>query len=122
MGLALKVFDKLGIVTIVTHPSMIMPEKISFTLINLEEKAKNEFATAINKIFPKDNITVYMYNESDHQDWLEKAVSRSTYVVMDKDKAPIWISEMAPEKKTYSISEQQSVDQVFETISNKIKG
>ncbi len=121
MGLAVKIFDKMGLVTIVTHPSMIMPEKISFTLINLEEKTKNEFATAINKEFPKDNITVYMYNESEHQDWLEKAISRSTYVLMDKDKAPIWVTEMSPEKKTHTVSEQQSVQQVFETISNKMK-
>ena len=59
MGLALKMFDTLGLVTIVTHPSMIVPEKISFTLINMEEKEKNQFAKAINKLFPKDNITIY---------------------------------------------------------------
>ena len=77
MGLALKMFDTLGIVTVVTAPSMIVPEKISFTLINLEEKEKNEFAKAINKVFPKDNIVVFMYNETDNQAWLEKAISRS---------------------------------------------
>ena len=121
MGLALKMFDTLGLVTIVTHPSMIVPEKISFTLINMEEKEKNQFAKAINKLFPKDNITIYMYNGSDNQHWLENAISRSKYVLMDKDKSPIWIDEMAPENKTYGISEQQSVEQVFETINNKIK-
>ena len=121
MGLALKIFDKLGIVTIVTHPSMIMPEKISFTLINLEEKQKNQFAKAINNLFPKDNITIYMYNESENQNWLERAITRSSYVLMDKDKSPIWVGEMAPGKKTYNISEQQTVEQVFETISNKMK-
>ena len=121
MGLALKMFDTLGLVTIVTHPSMIVPEKISFTLINMEEKEKNQFAKAINKLFPKDNITIYMYNGSDNQHWLENAISRSKYVLMDKDKSPIWIDEMAPENKTYVISEQQSVEQVFETISNTIK-
>ena len=121
MGLALKMFDTLGLVTIVTHPSMIVPEKISFTLINMEEKEKNQFAKAINKLFPKDNITIYMYNGSDNQHWLENAISRSKYVLMDTDKSPIWIDEMAPENKTYVISEQQSVEQVFETINNKIK-
>lgn len=121
MGLALKMFDTLGHVTIVTHPSMIVPEKVSFTLINMEEKEKNQFAKAINKLFPKDNITIFMYNGSDNQHWLENAISRSKYVLMDKDKSPIWINEMAPENKTYGISEQQSVEQVFETISNKIK-
>ena len=100
---------------------MIKPEKISFTLINMEEKEKNQFAKAINKLFPKDNITIYMYNGSDNQYWIEDAISRSKYVLMDKDKSPIWINEMAPENKTYVISEQQSVEQVFETISNTIK-
>ena len=121
MGLALKMFDTLGIVTVVTAPSMIVPEKISFTLINLEEKEKNEFAKAINKVFPKDNIVVFMYNETDNQAWLEKAISRSKYVLMDKEKSPIWIVEIAPENKTYGISAQQSVKEVFETISHKMK-
>ena len=121
MGLALKMFDTLGIVTVVTAPSMIVPEKISFTLINLEEKEKNEFAKAINKVFPKDNIVVFMYNETDNQAWLEKAISRSKYVLMDKEKSPIWIVEIAPENKTYGISAQQSVEEVFDTISHKMK-
>ncbi len=119
MGLALKMFDTLGMVTLVTYPSMIMPTKISFTLINLEEKEKNQFAKAINKVFPKDNITVYMYNGSENQSWLEIAIARSQHVLMDKDKSPIWVNELSPENKTHIISEQQSVEQVFETISNK---
>jgi|TARA_A100001011_G_scaffold396817_1_gene495932 hypothetical protein len=121
MGLALKMFDTLGIVTLVTAPSMILPDKISFTLINLEEKEKNEFAKAINKVFPQDNIVVFIYNETGNEAWLETAISRSRYVLMDSDKSPIWVNEMAPENKTYFISQQQSVQQVFETISKKIK-
>ena len=121
MGLALKMFDTLGIVTVVTAPSMILPDKISFTLINLEEKEKNEFAKAINKVFPQDNIVVFIYNETGNEAWLETAISRSRYVLMDSDKSPIWVNEMAPENKTYFISQQQSVQQVFETISKKIK-
>ena len=120
MGLALKMFDTLGIVTVVTAPSMIVPDKISFILINLEEKEKNEFAKAINKVFPKDNIVVFIYNETGNEAWLETAISRSRYVPMDSDKSPIWVNEMAPENKTYFISQQQSVQQVFETISKKI--
>ena len=120
MGLALKMFDTLGIVTLVTAPSMILPDKISFTLINLEEKEKNEFAKAINKVFPQDNIVVFIYNETGNEAWLETAISRSRYVPMDSDKSPIWVNEMAPENKTYFISQQQSVQQVFETISKKI--
>ena len=62
-----------------------------------------------------------MYNETDNQAWLEKAISRSKYVLMDKEKSPIWIVEIAPENKTYGISAQQSVEEVFETISHKMK-
>jgi hypothetical protein len=42
MGLNMKIFDTLGMVTLVTPPSMINPEKISFTLINLKEKEKDQ--------------------------------------------------------------------------------
>ena len=41
MALKMKMFDTLGMVTLVTPPSMMNPEKISFTLINLKEKEKN---------------------------------------------------------------------------------
>jgi hypothetical protein len=64
---------------------------------------------------------VFIYNETGNEAWLETAISRSRYVLMDSDKSPIWVNEMAPENKTYFISQQQSVQQVFETISKKIK-
>ena len=40
MALKLKMFDTLGMVTLVTPPSMMNPEKISFTLVSLKEKEK----------------------------------------------------------------------------------
>ena len=43
MTLGIKAFDTLGMITVVTPPSMINPEKISFTLINIKEKEKNHF-------------------------------------------------------------------------------
>ena len=48
MALKLKMFDTLGMVTLVTPPSMMNPEKISFTLISLKEKEKNHFAIQLN--------------------------------------------------------------------------
>ena len=42
MALNMKILDKLGMVTLVTPPSMMNPEKISFTLINLKEKEKDQ--------------------------------------------------------------------------------
>ena len=41
MGLNLKMFDTLGMMTVVTPPSMLNPENLSFTIINLREKEKN---------------------------------------------------------------------------------
>ena len=49
MGLNLKMFDTLGALTVVTPPSMMNPEKLSFTIINLREKEKNHFAKATDK-------------------------------------------------------------------------
>tara|TARA_B100000424_G_scaffold169428_1_gene130430 strand:- start:176 stop:523 length:348 start_codon:yes stop_codon:yes gene_type:complete len=109
-------FDKLGTLTLVTAPSMIVPDEISFSLINLEEKEKNQFTESINEIFPKDNIVVFIYNETGNDAWLQKAISRSNYVLMDKHRSPSWISDLSPESKTYDISEQQSIQEVFETI------
>tara|TARA_B100001769_G_C21891699_1_gene481804 strand:+ start:63 stop:434 length:372 start_codon:yes stop_codon:yes gene_type:complete len=117
MGLNLKMFDTLGALTVVTPPSMMNPEKLSFTIINLREKEKNHFAKALNKLFPNDNITVYMYDHPGYQDWLEQAITKSKYIIMEKDKAPIWIKEMAPENKTYYVSADQTIEQTFEIIN-----
>ena len=119
MGLNLKMFDTLGTMTVVTPPSMMTPEKLSFTIINLKEKEKNHFAKQLNTLFPNDNITIYMYDHPGYQDWLEQVVTKSKYVIMDEDKAPIWIKEMAPEKKTYYVSEERTIEQTFEAINQK---
>jgi len=121
MGLNLKMFDTLGMITVVTPPSMMNPEKLSFTIINLKEKEKNHFAKELNTLFPNDNITVYIYDNIGNEEWLETAITKSKYVLMDKDKAPIWINEIAPNKKTYSISKEQTVEQTFETISKQME-
>ena len=119
MALNLKMFETLGAMTVVTPPSMINPEKLSFTIINLMENDKNHFAKELNKLFPNDNITVYIYDNPGFQAWLEEAVTKSKYVIMEKDKVPIWIQEMAPEKKTYYVSEEQTIEQTFELINTK---
>ena len=38
MALKLKMFDTLGMVTLVTPPSMMNPEKISFTLVSVRSE------------------------------------------------------------------------------------
>ena len=112
-------FDTLGTMTVVTPPSMLNPENLSFTIINLREKEKNHFAKQLNTLFPNDNITIYMYDHPGYQDWLEQAITKSKYVIMEKDKAPIWIKEMSPEKKTYYVSEERTIEKTFEAINKK---
>ena len=119
MALNLKMFKTLGTMTVVTPPSMMNPEKLSFTIINLQEKEKNHFAKELNKLFPNDNVTVYIYDNPGYQSWLEQAITKSNYVIMEKDKVPIWIEEMAPEKKTYYVSQEQTIEQTFEIINKE---
>jgi len=119
MALNLKMFKTLGTLTVVTPPSMMNPEKLSFTIINLQEKEKNHFAKELNKLFPNDNVTVYIYDNPGYQSWLEQAITKSNYVIMEKDKVPIWIEEMAPEKKTYYVSQEQTIEQTFQIINKE---
>ncbi len=120
MALKMKMFDTLGMVTLVTPPSMMNPEKISFTLINLKEKEKNHFAIQLNKYFPNDNIVVYIMEGQDNG-WLKQAMTKSKYVVVDKASVPIWIEEYAKPEKIHYVSETQTVDQIFENIQKENK-
>ena len=121
MGLNLKMFDSLGMVTLVTPPSMLNPEKISFTLIYLKEKEKNQFAKAINELFPNDNVTVFIFDAIGMNNWLKQAVNKSKYVLLDKSTVPVWITELTPEEKTYHISETQTVEKTFKDIKEAMK-
>lgn len=116
MALKMKMFDTLGMVTLVTPPSMMNPDKISFALINLKEKEKNHFAIELNKLFPNDNVVVYIYNTSGEKGWIAQAMQKSKYILINKD-SPIWLEEMAPATKTYFVDEQQTVEKIFTTIS-----
>ena len=115
----MKMLDTLGMVTLVTAPSMMNPEKVSFTLINLKEKEKNHFAKELNKIFPNDNVTVYLYNTAGQNNWLKQAVSKSKYVVLDDNDLPVWIRELVPENKIYLITQDQTIENTFENINNR---
>jgi len=119
MGLNLKMFDTMGMVTVVTPPSMMNPEKISFTLINLKEKEKNHFASQLNKYFPNDNIVVYIMQGEDNG-WLRQAMTKSKYVLVDKASVPIWIEEHLTAQKIHYVSEEQTIEQTFEKINKEI--
>ena len=117
MSLGLKVFDTLGTITVVTPPSMLNPHKISFCLINIKEKEQNQFATQLNKIFPEDNVTVFIY-ESTHGDgpWIRQATTKCKFIVADKTDIPPFVEELLTDDKTYEVNGEQTVEQAFAKI------
>ena len=119
MALNMKILDTLGMITLVTPPSMMNPEKISFTLINLKENEKDQFAKHLNKIYPNDNIVVYICRKNIEKVWLTQAMEKSTYVIVDKTNLPIWIDEVLPVKKCYEVTAEQSIEQTFENINKE---
>ena len=117
MNMGIKVFDTLGTITVITPPSMVNPGKISFCLINLKEEQKDQFAIQLNKIFPEDNITLFMYDVGTGAGpWLKQAINKARFVVYDNTNLPLFVSELLP-KDGYEYNGEQSVEQIF----NKIK-
>ena len=81
MALAIKNFETLGYVTLVTPPSMMNPEKVSFAILDLEEEQKNQFALQLNTIFPNDNVTVFVYNSGAPVGWIREATLKAKYIL-----------------------------------------
>ena len=121
MSMGLKVFDTLGTITVVTPPSMLNPHKISFCLINLKEEQKNQFATQLNKLFPNDNITVFIYESvSGDGPWIKQATLKSKFIVADKKDLPPFVEELLTNDKTYVVNGERTVEQVFTEIKENI--
>lgn len=118
MPLRMKLFDTLGAVTLVTPPSMVNPQEVNFLLINLEESEKNEFAKALNEIFPKDNVTVFLYNHIGQNAWLRQCILKAKYILLNDTNVPIWISEMLEGRDVYKINESHKVKETFLVIKN----
>ena len=77
-----KLTGKMGKLTIVTPPSMIRPKDISFTVINLNDEQKSLFTDKLNELFPKNEITVFVWDKSNVEDkWLDEANLNSDYVI-----------------------------------------
>tara|TARA_B100001093_G_scaffold497382_1_gene544237 strand:- start:388 stop:711 length:324 start_codon:yes stop_codon:yes gene_type:complete len=73
---------KMGKLTIVTPPSMIRPKDISFTIINLNDGQKTLFTDKLNELFPRNEITIFVWDKSNVEDkWLDEANLNSDYVV-----------------------------------------
>lgn len=64
VGKKLELRKKMGTVTLVTPPSFFQNQNKSFCLINLSKRDKDAFADAINKHMPKEDITLYLWDDN----------------------------------------------------------
>jgi hypothetical protein len=64
IGNKLSMRKKQGTITLVTPPSFFQNQNRSFVLVNLSKRDKDNFADAINKWFPKDDITLYLWDDN----------------------------------------------------------
>ena len=60
----LELRKKMGSITLVTPPSFFTNQNRSFCLVNLSKKDKDNFADAVNKWFPKDDLTIYLWDDN----------------------------------------------------------
>tara|TARA_B100000214_G_C23700142_1_gene504885 strand:- start:173 stop:547 length:375 start_codon:yes stop_codon:yes gene_type:complete len=117
MAYNLKIFNTPGAITLVTPPSMINEGKISFLLINLKEEQKNQFAIQLNKLFPNDNIIVYIYDDLiSEAKWVKEASQRARFIVVDKTNLPIFVDEALEPNKVYEYTAEKSVESIFNDI------
>jgi len=80
--------DQPGKIIIITPPSQLHNQNISFCLINIDEKSKNEFAEQLNKHILNEDINVYVWDEAQAKDdhiWLLNACRSSTYIIIDME-------------------------------------
>ena len=63
-GDKLELRKKMGTITMVTPPSFFQNQNKSFCLINLSKKDKDNFADQINKYFPKEDLTIYLWDDN----------------------------------------------------------
>tara|TARA_B100001113_G_C20798449_1_gene487117 strand:+ start:16 stop:330 length:315 start_codon:yes stop_codon:yes gene_type:complete len=76
----------LGKLTLVTPPSMIKPDDISFTIINFSDDQKQEFSDVINKELPYNNVTIFIWdNETIEDNWYKLAHDNSDYQINNKE-------------------------------------
>ena len=63
-GEKLELRKKMGTITMVTPPSFFQNQNKSFCLVNLSRRDKDNFADQINKYFPKEDITIYLWDDN----------------------------------------------------------
>ena len=60
----LNIRKKLGQITLVTPPSFFQNQNKSFCLVNLSKKDKDNFADQLNKHMPKEDVTIYLWDDN----------------------------------------------------------
>ena len=63
-GEKLELRKKMGTITMVTPPSFFQNQNRSFCLVNLSKRDKDRFADEINKWLPKEDITIYLWDDN----------------------------------------------------------
>jgi len=64
IGKKLELKKKMGTITLVTPPSFFQNQQKSFVLVNLSKKDKDNFADSVNKYMPKEDITIYLWDDN----------------------------------------------------------
>ena len=64
IGKKLQLRKKMGTITLVTPPSFFQNQQKSFCIVNLSKRDKDNFADAINKYMPKEDITLYVWDDN----------------------------------------------------------
>ncbi len=73
---------KMGKITLVTPPSMIKPDGVSFTIVNLNEDQKKTFSDKLDEHFPSNEITVFVWDmPANNDNWLQEANQKSDYII-----------------------------------------
>ena len=72
----------LGKLTLVTPPSMIKPDDISFTIINFNDDQKKTFSETLNEVLPYNHVTVFIWDKVTTEDkWYKMAHEMSDYQI-----------------------------------------
>jgi hypothetical protein len=74
--------NKMGKVTLVTPPSMIKPNGVSLTIVNLDEGQKQTLTSKLDEHFPSNDVTIFVWDKPTSDDeWLGEANQNSDYVI-----------------------------------------
>ena len=95
----------------------------SFCLIGLAEEEPEQIIWTLNKIFPKDQVAVFLWpkgNGDFSNPMLKHACVHARFTVVDKKATPLFLEEdVLVEKKTYVVTEQETWEDIFARIKKE---